>query len=362
MKVGVVGLGRIAQMVHIPHLSELDGVEIAALCDPSPKVLSAIASRFPGTSTYSDQGEMLREGGVDAVVNCTATVLHPSTVRASLEAGLPTFVEKPLAFNPQDAEELARLAHRRDTVLAVGYHKRFDSGYLHFRQALETEEDIFYVRAHKYFGGYGAVRSEVYRLAGGDVPAGLAAAASRELDRQLGFLPADWRPAYRMLVDIASHVFNALRGLWGDPERVLYTTTWGAQERAPGAGAIPHVVSVLDYGRHRASFEFAFLPQKKFWDEDITAYAPTRILRLRFENAALQHMPAVVEVVSGVSEVQQVRIVGSHESPFRRVLAHFVDCALEGREPETSGEDARRTIDAAVAVIESARTGAPVSL
>ena len=39
LKVGVIGLGKIAQMTHLPNLAALDGVEVAALCDASPQVL-----------------------------------------------------------------------------------------------------------------------------------------------------------------------------------------------------------------------------------------------------------------------------------------------------------------------------------
>jgi len=362
LKVGVVGLGRIAQMTHLPHLDELGNVKVVALCDPSPQVLSTISRRFPGAATYSNQSDMLDEGGLDAVVNCTVTALHPSTVRMSLEAGLPTFVEKPLSFNPDDADELSRLSHRREVMLMVGYQRRFDSGYQRYKRALETEDEIFYVRAHNFFGGYGAVRDEVYHLVGGEAQPGSAEDVRRELEAQLSFLPGEWRPAYRILTDIASHVFNTLRGLWGDPLRVVSTKSWGARERAKGAGAIPHLVSLLEYEGHRTGFEFAFLPNKKYWDEDIVAYAPTRILRLRFENSALQYSPGVLEVTSGVSDEQNISVVGPHESPFKNILAHFIECVREGRDPLTSAEDAKRTIDVSAAIIESARTGKPVSL
>ena len=206
LKVGVIGLGKIAQMTHLPNLAALDGVEVAALCDASPQVLSSIATRFPGVETYENHAEMLADAGIDAVVNCTMTALHPTTVSASIESGIPTFIEKPLAFNPEDADMLSRLSQRKDTLLMVGYHRRFDSGYQRYKGALETEDEIFYVRAHKYFGGYGAVRDEIYHIVGGDVPQEIADETGKELDRQLAFLPQEWRPAYRIITLSLIHI------------------------------------------------------------------------------------------------------------------------------------------------------------
>jgi predicted dehydrogenase len=362
LRFGVIGLGRIAQMTHLPHLYEFNDVEVSALCDASEQLLSKIAPRFPQATTYVSQKDMLAEAGLDAVVNCTVTTMHPSTVQMSLEAGIPTFVEKPLAFNPDDADMLSRLSSRKDKMLMVGYQRRFDSGYQRFKQALETEEEIFFVRAHKYFGGYGAVRDEIYHLVGGEVSPEISEQVGKELERQLAFLPGEWRAAYRIFTDIASHGINTLRGLWGDPNRIVHTEAWGARERAKGAGAIPHVVSMLEYDEHRAGFEFAFLPHKRFNDDEVVAYVPERILRLRFSNSAIQHSPAVLEVTSGVSEEQFVRVEGSHESPFRNILAHFVECVKDGGQPDTPAEDASRTVETGAAIIESARTGKPVTL
>ncbi len=88
----------------------------------------------------------------------------------------------------------------------------------------------------------------------------------------------------------------------------------------------------------------------------------TRRLRLKFDNSAMQYSPGVLEVTSGVSEEQNVHVTGSHMSPFKKIIESFVECARDGVEPVTSAEDARRTIDAGAAIMESALKGKPVLL
>ena len=47
VKIGLIGTGMIAQVMHLPHLSEMpDRFEVAALCDLSPGTAQAVAARF----------------------------------------------------------------------------------------------------------------------------------------------------------------------------------------------------------------------------------------------------------------------------------------------------------------------------
>lgn len=58
-----------------------------------------------------------------------ATVAHPEIVTRLLEAGVPTFVDKPLAYELADSERLVRLAEERNVSLAVGFNRRHAPGY-----------------------------------------------------------------------------------------------------------------------------------------------------------------------------------------------------------------------------------------
>jgi virulence factor len=57
------------------------------------------------------------------------TVVHPEIVTRLLEAGVPTYVDKPLAYELADSERLVRLAEERNVSLAVGFNRRYAPGY-----------------------------------------------------------------------------------------------------------------------------------------------------------------------------------------------------------------------------------------
>jgi predicted dehydrogenase len=62
MRVGVIGCGLIAQMMHLPHLKELhDLYGAVALCDVSPRTLKYVGEYYGVTKRFSDYRDLLKE-------------------------------------------------------------------------------------------------------------------------------------------------------------------------------------------------------------------------------------------------------------------------------------------------------------
>ncbi len=101
-RIGVVGCGLIAQVMHLPYLAELtDRFEIAALCDLSSQVVSGCGARYGVARTFTRWEEMLDEP-LDAVLVATSGDHAPIAIAAA-EAGRHVFVEKPMALCSADA-------------------------------------------------------------------------------------------------------------------------------------------------------------------------------------------------------------------------------------------------------------------
>ncbi|MGW2617521.1 Gfo/Idh/MocA family protein [Streptomyces sp. NPDC001500] len=129
MKVGCVGLGDIAQKAYLPVLGALPGIELH-LQTRSPATLDRVADglRLPSGQRHRDLDALLA-AGVDAVFVHAPTAVHPQIVGRLLEAGVPTYVDKPLAYELADSERLVTLAEERNTTLAVGFNRRLAPGY-----------------------------------------------------------------------------------------------------------------------------------------------------------------------------------------------------------------------------------------
>lgn len=125
LRLGVVGLGRIADGVHLPTLRALPDVEIVAACDVDAARLQAMAAKYGIASTYSDHRTMLRDGGLDGVLVLSAPQAIAPVALDTLAAGIGTFMEKPPGLTLQEAHALRDASERTGAVAMVGFNRRF---------------------------------------------------------------------------------------------------------------------------------------------------------------------------------------------------------------------------------------------
>ena len=127
LRVGVVGAGAIAQVAHLPVLSKLKGVEVAAVCDSDLPKAQALAARFGVRDSFDDIEDLLGYAKPDAVLVCTPNHLHEVHVAAALSAGAHVLVERPLALTPVGVEKIIAARERAGRVVMVGMNHRFRS-------------------------------------------------------------------------------------------------------------------------------------------------------------------------------------------------------------------------------------------
>src|SRR3954471_14266375 len=146
IRVGVVGCGLIAQVMHLPYLTELeDRFEIAALCDLSEPVATELARRYGVARTHARWDDMIDAGGLDAVMILTSGSHAPVAIAAA-RAGLHVFTEKPMCLSVAEAEAMVAAAAEADVRLMVGTMKRYDPAYERLAELLPAVEDLRLVR------------------------------------------------------------------------------------------------------------------------------------------------------------------------------------------------------------------------
>ncbi|MFR9725120.1 Gfo/Idh/MocA family protein [Streptomyces sp. MS19] len=146
MRVGVIGLGDIAQKAYLPVLTTQPGVE-PHLYTRTPATLERVAGayRVPDAHRHADLDALLA-ARPDAAFVHAPTAAHPEIVTRLLTAGIPTFVDKPLAFRLDDAKRLADLAEAREISLTVGFNRRHAPAYAH---CLDHPRDLIILQKHR---------------------------------------------------------------------------------------------------------------------------------------------------------------------------------------------------------------------
>lgn len=122
-RVGLIGAGSVAAR-HAATLAGFDDVEVVAVQDAVPAAAQALADHH-GAAAYETADAMLADARLDAVYVCVPPFAHGPPEHAVLDAGLPLFVEKPLAVDLRVAEEIAARIEAAGTETQVGYHWRY---------------------------------------------------------------------------------------------------------------------------------------------------------------------------------------------------------------------------------------------
>jgi predicted dehydrogenase len=343
LRVGVIGCGGIAQMMHLPFLfSMLDKFEIGALCDISPGVLKVMGARYqvPANAQFTQYQDLIGQN-LDAVLVLTGGD-HYHQVMAALQAGKHVFVEKPLCFSIKEADALIEEASRAKRILQVGYMKRYDPGYLYGQQCARQMNGIRYVQIntlHPSEDDYLAIHNLVRY---NDIPSDVIQTLRQQDDQRIVEAIGDVSPSLKsmysdVLLGSIIHDINAMRGLLGEPEKVLFSELWPAEQQNSS------VTTVIRYpGETRVVLTWTYLNDLRNYFEEIALMSPANRLRIQFPSPYLDHFPSpvVFEGMEGGAAFEK-RVTASYDEAFRRELVAFYDNVIQNQQPLTSGADAR---------------------
>ncbi|MFF5972964.1 Gfo/Idh/MocA family protein [Streptomyces sp. NPDC012769] len=146
MKVGCIGLGDIARKAYLPVLSTLPGVELH-LQTRTPATLDLVGDslHLPAARRHHDLDSLLA-AGLDAAFVHAPTSVHAEITTRLLEAGIPTYVDKPLAYEYAESERLVELAEKRAVSLTVGFNRRLAPSYA---QCLDHPRELILMQKNR---------------------------------------------------------------------------------------------------------------------------------------------------------------------------------------------------------------------
>ena len=132
MRIAFAGTGYISQF-HAQAAKNL-GLELAAVVNHRTDSMIEFGRHFNISRQYTDMEAMLKDGNVDAFVVGTPNYLHLPETIAALNAGVHVMVEKPMAMNAQEAEQMCEVAEKSGALLMVAHCWRFDPDVLWLKE------------------------------------------------------------------------------------------------------------------------------------------------------------------------------------------------------------------------------------
>jgi len=351
VRVGVIGAGMIAQVMHVPHLVELGELfEIAAICDISLGTATAVAHKYGIPHAMSDYQQMLDEVDLDAVL--VLTLNHAPPAIAAARAGKHLLIEKPMCNNLAEADELLDAVKSSGVVGMVGYHKRYDPGYRHGRDLIQSLESPNLVRLHDVIGPNDAFLSHYDILRVDDVDKGLLNKLNAEnaasVRVAIGDQPEHVVRAYGLMLGLTTHDMTILHGALGLPERVVSTDIWSNGLAYASIFAYP--------GDLRCVFDTGIIAGLRKFEESLTVYSRDKVVEIAFPSPFIKNAPTMVETWEMNGGVyQETHAQASYEEAFKEELRHFHACIEQGIEPETPLTEGRDDIAFLIKMIEAYR-------
>lgn len=349
IRVGVIGCGLVAQVMHLPYLRELtDRYEIACVCDLSRGRVDAVADEYGVERRTTDWRELIG-WPLDAVI-VLVSGSHAPIASAAVAAGLHVFSEKPFALSVAEGLAVASEARAAGVRVMVGYMKRYDPAYELLASELPSLGELRHVRLvtqesplDPYVAHYplkmasGISQADVARLQADD--AARVQAALGPVDREVARVYREW------ILDSMIHELNAVRGLLGDPDRVEFA-------RIHRSG----ITTVLQFGDVECVASWVDLPGIARYRQSWAFDGRDRRALLEFPSPFLRS--AVTELTfedgeSGSPASRATVHVAGYDEAFKRELVEFHAAITEGRDPRTAAEDAIRDLALSTAIVTS---------
>ncbi|RPJ11193.1 MAG: gfo/Idh/MocA family oxidoreductase [Deltaproteobacteria bacterium] len=330
--VAVVGAGAWGKN-HIRVFSEIPKVRLKYICDQDPSKLVSVLKSFPQTPGMNCLDPILEDPEVQGVVIASSAVSHASLAKAALAADKDVLVEKPMALNPKDAEEMLALAEERKRILMVGHLLIYHPAVDRLKEMVASGElgKIHYIYTQRV--NLGIIRQDENAL---------WSFAPHDLSVILHLLGEDptvvsaHGESY-IQKGIADVVFVSLRfpdGMmanihlsWLDPHKLRKVTIVGSKKMV-----------VFD--------DMEASEKLKIYDKGVgsPSYATYgEYLTLRFGDITI---PSI-----------------KMKEPLRAEAEHFIECMETRKEPKTGGRDGLKVVNLLVAAQKSLeKKGAPVMI
>jgi len=329
VRYGIIGcrMGR----SHMAGLRENKLAELVAICDIDTEVLEQCKAEYPDARTYTDYKEMLKCDDIDAVAVVVPDQIHREISIAALDAGKHVLCEKPLALTREDCKAIIDAANKSDKKFMIGQVSRFAPGFAKAKKMIEDGEigELFFVES-EYAHDYSKIpgRGNNWRLD----------------PLRHGFLGG------------GCHAVDLVRWIAGNPTEVAafankkMLTTWPTDDCT---------IAIMKFPNNVIGKVFVSTGCKRNYTMRSVFYGSKGTIIV---DNKTPHMEVFKTEADCGFTVPVLYPVSLKDHNTQGELECFTDCILNDKEVEMSAYEGACTVAAALAAVESSKTGEIVTV
>lgn len=349
IRIAVVGLGAVAQSVHLPLIQRRwDLFELVAVADLSPSQGIAVGGTF-GVSPehcYLSLSDLLDAEQIDGVVLLTSGS-HGGPALECIRRGLAVFCEKPLAFSRAEIDALdAAETEAGRPLLLLAYMKEYDAATLRLKERLPAASEIRYVNVEVLHpSGASQLDYANLRPAAGDIdPATISALMAADDAVMTSALGEAATPEFKRLyanVILGSlvHDVSLIRFLFGSITGIDDARLWAEQDD-PGSIEISGTVSV----EARVHIHWHYLADYPRYRETVTIHHTKGSFELEFTVPYLLNAPTELRIVSSDGFGESVETVRDVTEAFEQELVAFHAMVVDSVKPAAGIAEGRADV------------------
>ena len=196
---GIIGCGNVTEVKSGPAFSKVPGSKLVAVMRRDKALAEDYAKRHNVPKFYDNADKLINDNDVNAVYVATPPGSHEEYAIKAMQAGKPVYIEKPMALNHRQCENINNVSARLNIPVFVAYYRRALPGFLKVKELIDN-------------GLVGEVRFIMFRLF-----------ASPSEDEKSGKLP--WRVDPELaggghFFDLASHQLDYLDFVLGPVRKI----------------------------------------------------------------------------------------------------------------------------------------------
>ncbi len=322
LRIGIVGLGAIAQRSHIPNLANASRAEIVAVCDPLRERAESVSRIWSIERWCTDFRELLSMKDIDAVSICTPNYLHAPMTIAACNAGKHVLCEKPMATTIEDARRMIAESRENKVKLEIAEFKIFTPIYEVIKEVIDQ-------------GLIGEVLTARTKIAHGG-PEGWSPVTGEWFYRKN-------ESGYGALLDLGGKQITLMRWLLGDEVSSVMGKVGILSKK--NSEVEDHAVGVVRFTKGALCvLEASWCTNPGFKGTEIVGTKGT--IFADYPNTTLE-----VRLTGKIDGVLKPNVPEESRkgNPFQR----FVDCVLDDKEPDITPESELKTLEVIMALYES---------